>query len=250
MGACRNPLAAIPGVQTRQKTRVKKYKEMYMLKKILIGCVILFIILLAYMFNEYRLFSKTYKGAPVDSTVKMNSAFLIIDIQNDLTKSDGKIHVEQNQVNQIIPNINKISDILNDNKIDIVYIRHEYQSLFFKIILKNALTAKSNGANFDERLKIYGNAIFVKNFMDPFSNPEFQQYLTSKNIGNLFISGIDANYCINKTALSAIQKGYAVTIVSDGIAGSSDDIRNKKLKDYQSFGAKIIETAEIINRYK
>jgi len=221
-----------------------------MLKKIVISLGIIFIVLFIYSLNEYRLFSKTYKGVHVDSIVNKDLAFLIIDIQNDLTQPNGKVHVEQNQVSQIIPNINKISGILNDINIDIVYISHEYQSLFFKVILKNALAAKSDGANFDERLRIHGTAIFIKNYMDPFSNKQLQQYLNSKNIGNLLISGIDANYCINKTVLSAIQKGYNVTVVGDGIAGSSDNIRTKKLVDYQNFGANIVETAKIIKRYE
>jgi nicotinamidase-related amidase len=225
-------------------------RKRYMVKKILIGFGILFIILLVYTFNEYRLFSKTYRGIHIDNLVNKNSALLIIDIQNDLTQPNGKVHVDQKQVNQIISNINKLSCILNDNNFDIIYIRHEYKSPFFKIILKNALSEKSDGANFDERLKIHDNTIFIKNYMDPFSNRKFQQYLNSKNIGNLLISGIDAKYCIDKTALSAIQKGYNVTVLSDGIAGSSDAIRNNKISDYQKFGAKIIETAKIIKRYE
>jgi nicotinamidase-related amidase len=142
-----------------------------------------------------------------------------------------------------------ISGRLNDNKFDIIfiYVRHEYQSPFFKIILKKALAEKSNGANFDERLNILSENIFIKHFMDPFSNRQFQTYLNSKNIDKLLISGIDAKYCINKTARSAIQKGYDVSIISDGITGSSDVIRNKKLMDYQKFGVKIIQTVKILN---
>jgi len=197
---------------TSQKTRAKKEKGKCTVKKILTGFGIIFIILLAYTLNEYRLFSKTSKGIHIDSKVNMSSAFLIIDIQNDLTQLNGKVRVDQKQVNQIISNINKISDILNINNFDFIYIRHEYQSPVFKIILKNALSAKSNGANFDERLNILDSTIFIKNYMDPFSNNQFQTYLNSKNIDNLLICGIDVKYCINKTALSAIQKGYIISI--------------------------------------
>ena len=72
-----------------------------MVKKIVIGFGIIFIVLLIYTLNEYRLFSKTYSGIHVDSIGNKNSALLIIDIQNDLTQHNGKVHVDQNQVSQI-----------------------------------------------------------------------------------------------------------------------------------------------------
>lgn len=221
-----------------------------MFKKLIITIGIIITGLLAYSFNEYRLFSKTYSGVYINNTAKSNSALLIIDIQNDLTQPDGKVHVNQKQVDQIISNINKISDILNDNNIEIIYIRHEYRSPFFKIILNDALSEKSDGAKFDERLNILNNNIFIKNYMDPFSNSHFQTYLNSKNIGCLLICGIDAKFCINKSVLSAIQKGYDVSIISDGIAGSCDDIRNQKIMDFKKLGVKIMETENFIKRYE
>lgn len=83
--------------------------------------------------------------------------------------------------------------------------------------------------------------------MDPFSNREFQIFLNSKNIGHLIITGIDATYCIDKTIQSALLKKYRITIISDGIAGKTDEKRDKKIVEFREEGATILTTNELID---
>lgn len=220
------------------------------IKKIAILCAIVIIVLFLYSLKEYVSFSKTYSGNTINTINQQKTILLIIDVQNDLTKPHGKVPVDLKQANQIIENINMLVDKLKDSDTDIVYLKHEYKSLFFKLLLKNALAENSHGSEFDKRLHIANNNVFIKNVMDPFSNKEFQHFLNTKKVGHLIITGIDASYCIDKTVTSALQKKYKITIISDGIAGKTDLVRIAKVKDFYKKGTKILTAKEFLDFYK
>jgi nicotinamidase-related amidase len=55
-----------------------------------------------------------------------------------------------------------------------------------------------------------------------FSNPELHPFLRNHRIDTLVLTGSETDVCVLSTALSAVDHGYRVVIVQDGVCSSSD----------------------------
>ena len=58
---------------------------------------------------------------------------------------------------------------------------------------------------------------FEKNRTDSFSNRQFEQLLIDRQVGELYLVGVDAAYCVYYTARGALNRGYKVTVVTDAV---------------------------------
>lgn len=83
--------------------------------------------------------------------------------------------------------------------------------------------------------------------MDTFTNLTFEGFLCTKQINQLLITGMAAEECVDKTCQAALNRGYKVTMINDGIAGSSDSSLKRKIKDYQRYGARVVEANTLLN---
>ncbi|MFD8807295.1 isochorismatase family protein [Streptomyces sp. NPDC059597] len=54
---------------------------------------------------------------------------------------------------------------------------------------------------------------------DAFGHPEFEQAIEATGVKHLILGGLATEGCIQSTALSALRKGYGVSIVADAVAG-------------------------------
>ena len=59
---------------------------------------------------------------------------------------------------------------------------------------------------------------FVKTKSDAFADPRLDAQLAATQAGELFIAGIDAGFCVKKTIHGALNRGYKVKVVREGIA--------------------------------
>ena len=55
-----------------------------------------------------------------------------------------------------------------------------------------------------------------------FSNPALANLLVSKSIGTVVVTGAETDVCVLSTVLSAVDLGFRVVIVEDGLCSSSD----------------------------
>jgi len=58
---------------------------------------------------------------------------------------------------------------------------------------------------------------FTKRISDSFSNPQLDAFLIRNRVDELYLVGLDASYCVHKTALGALNRGYKVTVVDDAV---------------------------------
>ena len=89
----------------------------------------------------------------------MNSALVIIDIQNDITKN----------YKDIINNINSAIDWAVRNDIEVIYIRHEFLSETMRYFKPNTF-----GSELVAELEIVSANIFTKNKGGVLSSEEFE----------------------------------------------------------------------------
>ena len=174
-------------------------------------------------------------------------AILIIDIQNDFTGDNAKMPVDKNQATEIIANINKLIAHTDTSKTEIIYIGNEYSKWDILNIFRNFAAIKgTDGAKLDDRLNVVNQIYFPKNKGNAFSNPDLNDYLKSKNVEEIYISGLYAEACIYGTVKGGLRQNYKVNILTDCIATKTDEKRNKTIGKYEKMGAKNIESKMIL----
>ena len=88
----------------------------------------------------------------------------------------------------------------------------------------------------------------IKNFFDGFYQTNFDTYLKSKKIENIYLCGINTEVCVFQTAISASVRGYNVFVVAD-ITKPALQKNQRVFLNYLNwlFGVNLINLNDIIN---
>jgi nicotinamidase-related amidase len=174
-------------------------------------------------------------------TNKSTKAILVLDIQNDFTRQNGRLAVSQHKAIKIIANLNKIIDESLQTGLTVIYIGNEYSKFNILNIFRNFAAVKGkNGTKIDSRLHVSTKHYFSKSKDNAFTNPGLHKFLKEREITDVYIGGLYAEACIYKTAKAAIMHNYETTILKDCIATRKEARFNKILRRYQRIGANII----------
>ncbi len=85
-----------------------------------------------------------------------------------------------------------------------------------RLAMKGQAIAGSEGTELAERFASLPQHVLVKRVQDAFETGELDRLLERLNVGKLRLVGLDLNYCVQKTALAAANRGYDVTVVKAG----------------------------------
>ncbi len=159
-------------------------------------------------------------------------AIVVIDIQNDITGN----------YKNVIGNINKAIDWAANNKVHVVYIKHENLSAGSRVLKPNTF-----GAELAEDLKVVSENIFTKTRTNALTSEEFKDFIDKNEIGEFYIAGADAAICVKSTCFNLIKAGFDVNVLSDCITSWSMKKIPEMLEYYQSKGCKNICLNDILN---
>ena len=147
-----------------------------------------------------------------------HKVLVIIDIQNDITK----------HYRDIIDKLNAAIDWAVEQKMDVVYIKHNNLSPGTRTFKPD-----TKGAELVPELKIVSDKVFVKMKANALTSEEFSAYIRENGIDEFFITGADATGCVKSTCFNMTKAGYAVHVISDCV--TSYDL--KKLPEMLSYYA-------------
>ncbi len=168
------------------------------------------------------------------------SALLIIDIQQDFTGENARMPVCKQQASQMIANLNKLTATLDTATTEIIYIGNEFAKWDLLNLFRNfAAVRGTEGTKQDKRLHVVNKVYFAKEKGNAFTNPELDAYLKSKNIQELYLTGLKAEACVYQTLKGAIAHGYQTAVLADCIATTSEIKRDKMIAKYSEKGAAI-----------
>ncbi|ATG39787.1 cysteine hydrolase family protein [Phaeobacter piscinae] len=85
-----------------------------------------------------------------------------------------------------------------------------------KLSMKGQAIEGSDGTEIAEGFTSLPDHVLVKRVQDAFETGKLDALLESRDVGRLRLVGLDMNYCVQKTALAARNRGYHVTVVKDG----------------------------------
>ena len=173
-----------------------------------------------------------------------NKALLVIDIQEDYTGVNASKKTRYKGADELVIRVNKIIGECTRNDIDLIYIKQEFEG-FIPILLTKLFSHGSAikgipGAEFDKRLKIVSKNCFSKSMPSAFSNSELKRYLNGNEIEELYIVGLDGQFCVKETVKGAIKEKYRVNLINNAILFKNESKREEVFESLKEIGANII----------
>lgn len=161
-----------------------------------------------------------------------NTALVIIDIQNDITKN----------YKDIIENINQAILWASENEMQIVYIKHNNLTDGTKTFKPN-----TKGEQLVSEMNVVSSNIFTKSKSNALTSPEFENFIKINGITNFYIAGADATACVKSTSYNMAKLGYKVTVLSDCIT-SYDKKKIPEMLDYYKNKGCIVKTLQEVKQ--
>ena len=147
----------------------------------------------------------------------MNTALLVIDMQNDYLWEKRKAQFSYdtpaltNAVNALIRKYHGAGQA-------VIYIRHLIQNLPTNRLLFGYSLKGTEGAEIYNGIEIVSDLIFDKYFGDALTNKALRSLIAERKIECLHLCGLDECGCVTATALGAAKRGIGAEILSDGTA--------------------------------
>ena len=158
-----------------------------------------------------------------------NKTFVVIDIQNDITK----------HYRDIIDNINAAIEWAMTEGMHIVYIKHNN-------ITAGTRTLKpgTKGEELVPEMKVVSDNIFVKTKSNALTSEAFSAFIAANGINEFYVAGADATACVKSTCFNMTKAGYTVHVLSDCV--TSYDLKKvpEMLVYYESKGCEVKKFSE------
>ena len=160
-----------------------------------------------------------------------NSALVVIDLQNDITKN----------YREIIENVNEAIDWAVRKDLWVVYIQHNNLSAGTRTFKPG-----TRGAELVPELNVVSDHIFTKTKSNALTSEAFAAFLQEHGISEFYIVGADAAACIKSTCYNMAKSGYTVHVLSDCITSYDKKKLPELLAYYESKGCKVLSLQEAV----
>ncbi|WP_051242889.1 cysteine hydrolase family protein [Stappia stellulata] len=182
---------------------------------ILAAVVAALVVLAIYVVATARRIARPTCGEPIAGDAA-KAALLVIDMQEDFTRSQGANAYDPASRDRAIARINDLIARARKDGEPVAFIRQEHRGRAVQLVASLLLGGAGNpgrpGAGLDRDVDAQGAPVFVKHVADSFSDPALDAWLRDQGIGRLTLTGLDLAHCVRSTALGARNRGYAVTV--------------------------------------
>ena len=160
-----------------------------------------------------------------------NSALVVIDLQNDITKN----------YKEIIAKVNEAIDWAEQKELWIVYIQHNNLSAGTR-----TFKLGTRGAELVPELNVVSDHIFTKVKSNAPTSEAFTAFIQEHGISEFYVVGADAAACIKSTCYNMAKSGYTVHVLSDCITSYDKKKLPELLAYYESKGCKVLSLQEAV----
>ena len=158
-----------------------------------------------------------------------NSALVVIDLQNDITKN----------YKEIITKVNAAIDWAEKKELRVVYIRHNNLSVGTRTFKPG-----TRGAELVPEMKVVSDHIFTKSKSSALTSEAFAAFIQEHDITEFYIAGADAAACIKSTCYNMTKSGYTVHVLSDCVTSYDKNKLPEMLAYYASKGCEVMELSQ------
>ena len=162
-----------------------------------------------------------------------NSALVVIDLQNDITKN----------YKEIIEKVNEAIDWAAQKELWIVYIQHNNLSAGTRTFKPG-----TRGAELVPELNVVSDHIFTKVKSNALTSEAFAAFIQERGISEFYVVGADAAACIKSTCYNMTKSGYTVHVLSDCITSYDKSKLPVLLTYYESKSCSVETFDESVKR--
>jgi len=150
----------------------------------------------------------------------MNTALLIIDVQNDYFEGGTMSLVGTDKASE---NIKLLLQKFRTEHQPVVYIQHIATSPGATFFIPNTI-----GTEIHASIKPLDNEkVIIKHYPNSFRETDLPEHLKSLDIANLVICGMMTHMCIDATTRAAKDLGFECTLIADACATKDLEINGK-----------------------
>lgn len=160
-----------------------------------------------------------------------NSALVVIDLQNDITKN----------YREIIDKVNEAIDWAVEKKLMVIYIQHNNLSAGTRTFKPG-----TRGAELVPEMEVVSDHIFTKSKSNALTSEDFTDFIRENDITDFYVVGADAAACIKSTCFNMTKSGYTVHVLSDCITSYDKKKLPEMLSYYESKGCEVLTLRDII----
>lgn len=154
---------------------------------------------------------------------QMNTALIIVDIQNDYFEKGAMSLVGSDQASE---NARLILDRFRSEGLPVIYIQHIAKNGAATFFLPNTV-----GAEIHKNIQPLANEkVIIKHFPNSFRETELLDYLKANQIKNLVICGMMTHMCIDATTRAAKDFGFNCVLIGNACATRDLEILGEKVK--------------------
>lgn len=153
-----------------------------------------------------------------------NSALVVIDLQNDITKN----------YREIVERVNRAIAWAVEAEMYVVYIKHNNLSAGTRTFKPN-----THGAELVPELDVVSDFIFVKSKSNALTSDDFLRFIEDHGITEFFLTGADATACVKSTCFNMTKSGYKVHVLSDCVTSYDKKKLPEMLAYYESKGSSV-----------
>lgn len=179
--------------------------------------------LLWFFWVSYRI-STPSRGLPI--TDRGKRALLLVDLQT-VFWNEGP-YSEKSKA-RVLNAIRSEIELAKKEERTVIAVRQEWSSPSTKVIarlfMKGQALSGSKGTELAAPFVDLADHELIKGVQDAFENGQLDRLLEELDVGDLRIMGLDFNYCVQKTALAAVNRGFKVVVVEDASLSSASTAR-------------------------
>ena len=162
-----------------------------------------------------------------------NSALVVIDLQNDITK----------HYREIIDPVNAAIDWAVQKELWVIYIQHNNLSAGTRTFKPG-----TRGAELVSELNVVSGHIFTKSKSNALTSEDFTDFIRENDITDFYVVGADAAACIKSTCFNMTKIGYTVHVLSDCITSYDKKKLPELLAYYESKGCAVMTLQEVMRQ--
>lgn len=182
----------------------------------------------------------------------MDNVLLIVDMLNDFILPEGKLSFPKGRA--VIAPIAALRNAFRADGEAVVYDNdaHPEDSEEFATWPPHCVMGTPGARVVDALTPGPGDIVFNKDSLSLFVHTHAAVLLRSlvAGGGRLYVAGVATEYCVKEAVLGALERGFAVTVVTDAIAGveSTPGDCDRAIAAMRAAGAEFASATDVLNR--